>query len=426
MGQLNEKCSMMFCDNKKVNDKQENFENIFTENTNKIEAKVEQFLDMQGTISPITTYGNLIRESIIRMDSQCMINRPLSFMNDSSVVSFVLPVDKIIAYMRGHLFRRKKFQTLKLELEMATNEIFQIFENLYKSEHILKVEAKFGQFNKDGYLKHYKATDKQFTTDVNLYYVRILVISGCYYSGYVDINYKRNGYGILLKKNGKKYEGNWINNAFTGWGRFIDPDSNIYEGYFEKGLLNGKGERRNLQGNYYIGDFVKGQRHGIGTEEYTDFTYSGEYRNDKKEGKGKLTYTLLKDVYEGEFRLNAINGYGLYIWANKDIYEGTFKDGKMHGSGKYKWPDGCEYVGEYVNGIKQGMGRFRWTNGKIFDGPFYNGKPHGFGKLIAHENVFDAEFREGKMVNSESKREDTSESTQTYTPNRFRRVNTSK
>src|SRR5690348_15874276 len=132
MGQLNEKCSMMFCNDKKVNDKQENFERniLFTENTEKIESKVEQFLDMQGTISPITTYGNIIRESIIRMDSQCVINRPISFMNDSGVVSFVLPIDKVIGLMKGYLFRTL-FQSLQLNLVINIIHKCKLFGDLY-------------------------------------------------------------------------------------------------------------------------------------------------------------------------------------------------------------------------------------------------------------------------------------------------------
>jgi hypothetical protein len=425
MGALNEKC-LILCDNKKVNDQQTIFENNIealdiSVLTSRIEHNTENFLDIEDTLSPITTQGNVIKDTIIRMNSQYIINRPISFMNDTSMVSFVMPTDRLPAYVRGYLYR-KKFKTIRLELEALVSEKYNIFMGLLKAQkNIVTIESKVGQFDRTGYLKYYKPNDKQYEVmhDMRkIYECKILIGESSYYSGFVDINYKRNGYGVLIKNNGKKYEGNWKNGTFTGWGRFIDIEGNLYEGYFEKAALNGKGEIHTLREYSYTGDFIKGQKHGVGSEETPEYSYIGDFKNDKKEGLGKLIYTSLNDVYEGEFRHNGINGFGKYTWSNNDTYEGYFKEGKMHGEGRYYWPDGSEYIGEYVGGIKEGSGRFKWANGKVFDGPFHKGKPHGVGKLIVANNMYDSEFNDGKMVYY-NKKDDSCDSTQTYTPVRF-------
>lgn len=52
------------------------------------------------------------------------------------------------------------------------------------------------------------------------------------YSGYLDINNKKNGFGILVKNNGEVYEGNWIDDVFTGYGRAVFKDGEVIEGKF--------------------------------------------------------------------------------------------------------------------------------------------------------------------------------------------------
>lgn len=52
------------------------------------------------------------------------------------------------------------------------------------------------------------------------------------YSGYINIDQQRNGYGVLYKKTGEIYEGNWIANKFTGYGRVTVEDGSVTEGKF--------------------------------------------------------------------------------------------------------------------------------------------------------------------------------------------------
>jgi hypothetical protein len=238
------------------------------------------------------------------------------------------------------------------------------------------------------------------------------------YTGSINLENKKHGYGISIYRNGSKYSGFWELNIFEGWGEMIDSEGNIIHSKFLNGFANGLGEKHSLNGNYYEGEFVDGLRSGKGVESTNEHNYEGNFENDKKNKHGKLVYKNMKDSYEGNFTDNNITGKGEYKWENGDQFFGDFINGKMHGSGLYKWPDGGEYEGEYINNIKEGIGRFKWSNGKIYEGPFFGGKlffifylnylfiigkPHGKGKLTVGTNTFNVNFIDGKMKKKPSK-----------------------
>lgn len=317
-------------------------------------------------------------------------------------------------WTRGHLIR-KKFTQLKIRLMEHTNKIIEKYRDLFKTPTLYRAESfNNTEFDKDGWTRYYALDTPLFKIDYGrvLFDVKIRIYEDmAYYAGNVNLKGEKHGHGTLINKNGVKYQGSWVNNVFTGWGRLIDSDGNLFEGYFENCLLNGKGEKYSLSGSVYKGDFKNGMKDGIGEEETSEHIYVGQYKNDKKEGKGKLIYKAIKDVYDGEFKENCITGYGFYTWANKDTYQGTFFNGKMHGKGLYKWPDGGEYIGDYINNIKEGFGKFKWSNGKIFEGPFKNGRPHGIGKLAIENEVYDVEFKDGKLVQTLAKKNSPNNST---------------
>ena len=210
------------------------------------------------------------------------------------------------------------------------------------------------------------------------------------------------GRGVLYLRNGKKYEGNFINGELNGWCRYINSKGVCYEGLFINGILNGKGEiikiDENLRKNIYKGDIKNFKKEGKGKEKTNDFSYEGEFVNDMKHGNGKIFYYNNGDYYEGQFYNGLITGKGFYKWKNQHTYFGDFVCGKMHGKGLYKWTDGNQYEGEYINNIKEGQGEFKWNDGKIYKGRFENGKPHGKGLLTIKGITFDAIFDNGTYL----------------------------
>ena len=323
----------------------------------------------------------------------------------------IIKIIKIQSDYRGYNLRKKYNSYLKQNLIDETNQLIKDLTEQYTKFNLKRAESLIGtKFDKNGWKNFYIDNNNENQEEINnlftydygkTYKCKLLIIQGLipsFYIGEININYEMQGYGVLLKNDGSKYEGFWRKNYFTGWGRLIDIDGTLYEGYFKNGNLNGKGIKKTLTGSIYIGDFVDNKKEGKGKEETNEHIYEGEFKNDKKNGNGKLTYKILNDTYEGEFKDNCITGIGFYTWANKDTYKGSFVNGKMHGKGLYKWPDGGEYYGDYVNNIKEGNGRFKWVNGKIFEGQFKKGRPDGLGKLITGNKELNVEFKDGKLV----------------------------
>ena len=297
----------------------------------------------------------------------------------------------------GHLYRVKYKKKLKSQLIQNSQNIIKKFETILESIY----ENRLSQFNGKEF------TIKNIHNDEKIYFKVFKSCLAeykfdkifCFYKGELNMETEKHGYGINYLKNNSYYQGYWIRNNFSSFGRYIDETGCLYEGNFMNGILNGEGVKLTQDGFIYKGNFVDGYLEGLGVEDNDEFSYTGNFVKEAKNGKGKYFFKILNETYEGESLNNDITGYGLYIWNNKYCYEGSFVKGKMHGKGLYKWPDGGTYLGEYINNIKEGKGIFKWANGKIYDGSFKNGKPNGSG-VITFLNGTKSEvfFEEHKMI----------------------------
>src|SRR5436305_14904656 len=74
-------------------------------------------------------------------------------------------------------------------------------------------------------------------------------------------------------------------------------------------------------------NWIDGERYG-GTH------YQGEWRNDKREGKGLLR-DKYEGTYEGDWRDDRSEGFGKATWKNGNWYQGEVVDGKPDGKGVY-------------------------------------------------------------------------------------------
>ena len=71
---------------------------------------------------------------------------------------------------------------------------------------------------------------------------------------------------------------------------------------------------------------------------YNGNVYEGEWRDDKRHGHGKCTFST-GDVYEGEWKDGKKHGRGKYTYSTGDVYEGEWKDNKiLYGHGKTAKP----------------------------------------------------------------------------------------
>jgi hypothetical protein len=73
-------------------------------------------------------------------------------------------------------------------------------------------------------------------------------------------------------------------------------NDNKYEGDIENGKPHGNGTWTQSDGATYVGQWVNGLREGLGTFTWSEKSpqsgksYEGEYKNNKRHGKGKLIY----------------------------------------------------------------------------------------------------------------------------------------
>lgn len=304
-------------------------------------------------------------------------------------------------YAKGISYRKQFKTTFKPELEKQQSRIHEYIVSNFPSEKVKKAEANRKQdFAVDGWKKFYPANTKIFNINHGeVHETKFLIFNGNeYYSGLLNRKSQKHGFGISIHRQGEKYQGFFFENNYHGWGELIDKSGNIFQGQFVHGVLSGKGEKFALDGSYYIGDFDNFSKHGEGQEDSEFYIYRGGFKNNKKNGKGKIYMKVLKDSYEGDFLDDTITGLGEYRWSNENTYVGEFINGKMHGKGINKWPDGTVYEGEYKNGIKEGFGRYTKPNKKTYEGYLKNGKPHGKGILISDKGSFEVEFSEGKMI----------------------------
>jgi hypothetical protein len=142
---------------------------------------------------------------------------------------------------------------------------------------------------------------------------------------------------------------------------------------------NGNGKAKYMNGDTYDGNYVDGKRQGPGVYTYrkNKATFKGEFEQNIKTGKGRVTYK--EGYYEGFFENGKRHGEGTFQYPNKDIYSGMWKDGKRHGKGTYVYANTkYELKGVWKEGqIVQGTWTF--TDGTRFVGSFQQNKPCGDG-----------------------------------------------
>jgi hypothetical protein len=261
---------------------------------------------------------------------------------------------------------------------------------------------------------------------------------GAEYRGYWKHDTK-NGTGKLLEKNGTYYDGDWVKDKKHGSGEYYCSKTNlIFDGTFKNNLKDGtmairsKNESTSListwkndriwegnaiihepNGDVYTGQFVKGKRHKLGTlvfssssEPEKKIVYSGEWKENKREGHGITTYN--KKEYENTWYKDKIeNGEGVQMDINGNLYIGGFKNSKYQGKGsllyasnnnKFKkyvgdfvhgrkegqgiqvYRDNSEYTGSFAKDLRSGSGRFTMANGGNYNGNWKNDKREGNGE----------------------------------------------
>ena len=74
----------------------------------------------------------------------------------------------------------------------------------------------------------------------------------------------RQGTGVYVAKDGKRYEGPFVSGKAHGTGTLTYPDGTVYKGAFQNGRMTGTGELKGRDGRRYEGEFKDGIIDGQG------------------------------------------------------------------------------------------------------------------------------------------------------------------
>ncbi|CAH1397418.1 unnamed protein product [Nezara viridula] len=114
--------------------------------------------------------------------------------------------------------------------------------------------------------------------------------------------------------------------------------------------------------------------------------HRGWWKNNMRDGLGKLIDKNKVEIYEGEFRNDVPNGYGVksIIRPNGIIdlrYEGEFANGAPNGKGNLH-TDTYHYIGQINKGKASGVGIAWYIDGSIYFGTWFGGKRMGQGMIV--------------------------------------------
>jgi hypothetical protein len=137
-------------------------------------------------------------------------------------------------------------------------------------------------------------------------------------------------------------------------------------------------------------------------------TYAGEWRDNKKDGRGTFTCKDKKLKYEGDFVSGKRQGHGV-LWKDEGkgrlrrVYEGDWEHDKRHGAGTMYYSNGDVYTGGFHMSKKAGMGKMVYGNNDYYEGEYADDRRDGYGVLILangdrYEGNWAADMKEGPGV----------------------------
>ncbi|KAK7197856.1 Phosphatidylinositol 4-phosphate 5-kinase [Novymonas esmeraldas] len=100
--------------------------------------------------------------------------------------------------------------------------------------------------------------------------------------------------------------------------------------------------------------------------------YTGEYKENQRDGRGVYWWSKAGAVYCGEWHRNLRHGYGRMVYPDGSRYLGRWVHGRRSGKGRYVYADGSSYDGTWVKDEKHGSGTYHLLDGSTFVGTFHH------------------------------------------------------
>ena len=175
---------------------------------------------------------------------------------------------------------------------------------------------------------------------------------------------------VLKYPNGFVYEGEMAGGQPHGQGKITLRDGKVFEGEFVNGVLQGQPRTLTTLWYHYEGDVLNGEPHGMGKKTLRNGqVWEGEYCESARVGKGKIIHPDGK-VVEGEFRNNGLNGFCVIRYTNGDRKEGKVIDNQWEGVVKHFFSDGEIHEDYYVKGDQEGPEKIIRADGSVVEGEY--------------------------------------------------------
>jgi hypothetical protein len=207
-----------------------------------------------------------------------------------------------------------------------------------------------------------------------------------------------NSPNVIKTKQDNSYFGNFNEKGEReGYGVVITRDGHHFSGIFAGDMPQGPGRIIYNNGDYLISNFTFNQIGSSGELHFLtkDTVYKGQFRENMPNGQGELQSSSGEAGYSGNWKNGQKHGYGTEKWEDGTIYEGDFQEGQKHGNGKFTWPDGASYEGQFKLNSIHGLGTHTWGDGRMFVGGWKDNKMHG--KLLTPKTLNPNSLRQRKI-----------------------------
>ncbi|EDV29133.1 uncharacterized protein TRIADDRAFT_19040 [Trichoplax adhaerens] len=141
-----------------------------------------------------------------------------------------------------------------------------------------------------------------------------------------------------------------------------------------------------VNGDHYTGDWSNNKKNGKGTQFWkkSGTIYDGDWKDNKRHGFGTLSVPVkngYRKVYSGGWKNGMRHGYGTNFYSPTEYYEGEWYANKRSGWGRMYFEDGSIYEGEWFNDLRNGEGMLRLATGNRYEGSWKDDLKHGAGKF---------------------------------------------